>query len=29
VLTERADIDTAYALESAVDEAVFMTGRSW
>jgi len=26
VLTERADIDTAYALESAVDEAVFMTG---
>jgi MFS family permease len=26
VLTERGDIDTAYALESAVDEVVFMTG---
>jgi predicted MFS family arabinose efflux permease len=26
VLTERADIDTAYALESAIDEVVFMTG---
>jgi MFS family permease len=26
VLHERADIDTAYALESAVDEVVFMTG---
>jgi Major Facilitator Superfamily len=26
VLDERADIDTAYALESAVDEVVFMTG---
>jgi Major Facilitator Superfamily len=26
VLTDRADIDTAYALESAVDEVVFMTG---
>jgi MFS family permease len=26
VLSERADVDTAYALESAVDEVVFMTG---
>jgi predicted MFS family arabinose efflux permease len=26
VLEERAEIDTAYALESAVDEVVFMTG---
>jgi MFS family permease len=26
VLTQRAEIDTAYALESAVDEVVFMTG---
>ena len=26
VLDERAEIDTAYALESAVDEVVFMTG---
>ena len=26
VLDQRADIDTAYALESAVDEVVFMTG---
>jgi MFS family permease len=26
VLDERADVDTAYALESAVDEVVFMTG---
>jgi hypothetical protein len=26
VLDERADVDTAYALESAVDEIVFMTG---
>ena len=26
VLAERAEIDTAYALESAVDEVVFMTG---
>lgn len=26
VLTERSEVDTAYALESAVDEVVFMTG---
>lgn len=26
VLDDRADIDTAYALESAIDEVVFMTG---
>ena len=26
VLTDRPQIDTAYALESAIDEAVFMTG---
>jgi predicted MFS family arabinose efflux permease len=26
VLDDRADVDTAYALESAVDEVVFMTG---